>query len=76
MGRANAHNLPRFLRKGEDGSFILDFRTTLEDGSKRRIIKSLGRIPKALAVQIEDRKAVVERFRSGRWSKSLRPTWK
>ncbi|HTB22629.1 MAG TPA: site-specific integrase [bacterium] len=60
MGQTNANNLPEYLRKGKDGAFILDFRTTLEDGSKKRVIKSLGKIPKALAIQIRD-KAMVDR---------------
>jgi integrase len=60
MGRSNANNLPEYLRKGSDGAFILDFRATQEDGSKRRMIKSLGKIPKALAVKIRD-KTMAER---------------
>lgn len=47
MGRTNANNLPESLRKGPDGAYILDFRMTPEDGSRRRVIKALGKIPRA-----------------------------
>ena len=50
MGRPNANNLPEHLRKGADGAFILDYFVTLEDGSKKRVLKSLGKIPKVLAL--------------------------
>jgi len=55
MGKPNANNLPEHLRKDAAGAFILDFCVTLEDGSKKRIIKSLGKIPKALALKIRDK---------------------
>ena len=55
MGRPNANNLPEHLRKGADGAFILDYFVTLEDGSKKRVLKSLGKIPKVLALKIRDK---------------------
>jgi integrase len=55
MGRPNANNLPEHLRRGADGAFILDFSQTLQDGSKKRVIKTLGKIPKALALKIRDK---------------------
>jgi integrase len=67
MGRTNANNLPESLRKGPDGAYILDFRATLEDGSRKRVIKSLGNIPKALALKIRD-KVMAERS-EGRYFK-------
>jgi len=67
MGRTNANKLPESLRKDADGAYILDFRATLEDGSRKRVIKSLGKIPKALALKIRD-KVMVERS-EGRYFK-------
>ena len=55
MGRTNADNLPEHLRRRVDGAFILDFRATLEDGSLKRVIKNLGKIPKVLALKIRDK---------------------
>src|SRR5580692_5036848 len=55
MGQSNANSLPEYLRKDAEGAFVLDFRTTLADGSKKRVIKVLGKIPKALALQIRDK---------------------
>jgi len=68
MGRTNANNLPEHLRRGADGAFILDFRTTLEDGSKKRVIKNLGKIPKVLALKIRDK--IMTDQAEGRYFKS------
>jgi integrase len=55
MGRPNANNLPEHLRRRSDGAFVLDFSQTLEDGSRKRVVKSLGKVPKALALKIRDK---------------------
>ncbi|MGH7442226.1 MAG: tyrosine-type recombinase/integrase [bacterium] len=64
MGRANANHLPEHLRKDSGGAFILDFPVTLPDGSRKRVLKSLGKIPRALAIKIRD-KMVLEQAEEG-----------
>ncbi|HVZ81874.1 MAG TPA: site-specific integrase, partial [bacterium] len=52
MGRPNALKLPKFLRRKEDGTYYIDCYVTLEDGTRKRRMETLGKIPKALAEKI------------------------
>ena len=51
MGRPNASGLPQYLRRRDDGTYLLDYCVIQQDGRKVRKLEIIGKVPKALAMK-------------------------